>query len=360
MPASIPTPAQLSQRFAAYLLGQTFTAADGTQVTLDANAPGSLEQVLAIAHGLSDAELYRYLRDALLEMMPDTATIDGWLPRLGSMWGVPRKSATAGIGNVVFTCSQAVVIPAQTLLTVDGSVQWTTTAEASIAAGASGSVAVQATSTGTTGNVGGNVTLTLVSPIAGVTSAVTDAQGIAGGAAIEDQQSWRNRIVDRIRNPPAGGNQNDYETWATNAGATYVNPVRGWVGVGTVGVIVAMAGPTAPTDAEVAAIQTYIDDPSRRPVRANAVVVAAQVVPQDITLSITPDTDANRDAVQEAVDTYYASTKIGAKLLVSGLDAAIGAIPSLTSYLLTAPTANVQLAANQIAASGTITWQAAS
>lgn len=360
MPAAIPTPKQLAQRFASGLATVSFTASDGSQVVLDANAPGSLEQVLSIVAGLSGAEQYRYMRDWLLELMVTTATVDGLLPDHGTEWGVPRNPATAAIGNVVVTCSQAEVVPIGTLLTVDGSIQWATTAEGNIAAGASGSIPVQATATGTTGNVAGGVTLTLVSPIAGVTSVVTDSDGLAGGVAIEGQESWRARIIEKIRNPPAGGSVTDYEGWAEDAGAAYVNVVRGWIGLGTVGIIVAMAGPSVPTSAEVAAIQSYIDDPTRRPARANAYVVPAQLAPQALTLSITPDTQQNRDQVQTAIAAYYATTDIAAKLLVARIDAAIASVASVTSYILSAPTADVQLASNQIATLGAVTWQASS
>ncbi|EHH69533.1 baseplate J/gp47 family protein [Gluconobacter morbifer] len=128
---------------------------------------------------------------------------------------------------------------------MDGSAQWAVTSAVTIAAGASASVCVQATVAGTSGNLAANTAGTLVSPVAGISSVVSDQNGIAGGAPIEAVESWRARIIDAIRTPYGGGTSADYEKWATAAGAAYVNVVLGWLGRGTVGVIVAMSGGVA-------------------------------------------------------------------------------------------------------------------
>lgn len=356
----IPTPAQLAQRFAASLLTVSFTADDGSTVVLDANAPASMEQALAAGAGLSQAESYRFARDQALEFFVTTATLGGRLPDHAVEWGVPRLLPQFAVGNVTVSCSQQVIFPAGTQMSIDGSVRWQTTSEVTIGSGQTGTLPVQAVTAGSSGNVAGGAALTLVSPIAGVTALAVDSNGLAGGTDLEDVESWRSRIIDNIRNPPAGGSRADYIQWCKAAGAAYVNPVRGWLGDGTLGVLVAMSGPAAPTAAEVSTIQAYIDDETRRPVRANATVIAATVVPQPLTIALNPDTDAARVQVADALAAFYASLDIGATIYGSKLDDAISTASGETSHKLLSPAPNTdsQLQPNQVAAPPTITWAA--
>jgi len=188
--AQIPTPSALAQRFAAALAQQQFIASDGTLVTLDALAPATLESALAILSGLTDYEAYLYLRDQLLELMVTTATEKGLLPQHAQIWRTPREGATAAIGNFIVssTANSDATLPIGTLITVDGSVQWSVTVATTIAAGASASVPVQATVTGTAGNLAANTSGTLVSPVAGILSVISDQDGLAGGAT---SRAWK-------------------------------------------------------------------------------------------------------------------------------------------------------------------------
>lgn len=356
----IPTPAQITQRFTASLLTVSFTASDGSSVVLDANAPASVEQGLAVSAGLSQAESYRFARDHALEFFPTTATESGRLPDHAVDWRTPRLLPQAAVGKVTVSCSQQIVFPVGTQMSIDGSTLWQTTAEVTVGSGQTGTLPVQAMSRGTIGNVAGGAALTLVSPIAGVTALAVDSNGLAGGTDLEDVESWRARIIDNIRNPPAGGSRADYIKWCKAAGAAYVNPVRGWLGAGTLGVVVAMKGSVAPTTSELDTIQDYLDDETRRPVRANATVVAATLVPQPMTIALNPDTSAVRAQVLAALTAFYAGLDIGAVIYGSKLDDAISTASGETSHKLLSPSPNAdtQLQPNQVAAPPTITWAA--
>ncbi|NHO33337.1 baseplate J/gp47 family protein [Acetobacter fallax] len=360
MTLEIPTPSTIARRFAAALLANPVTASDGSQVVLDANAPGSVEQVLGGAFSMEMTGVYRYARDWCLELMVTTATPNGLLPQHAVQWGVPRIAAQSAIGNVLVAGTLPTVVPIGQAVTIDGSVNWTVTAETTLVAGTTVSMPVMAATSGSVGNLAAGTALTAVTPIAGVTSVVVDGSGLAGGAAIEAADSWRARIIDEIRNPPGGGTPDDYVKWAKAAGAAYVNVVGGWLGVGTVGVIVAMAGRVAPTAAQISAIQAYIDDPSRKIVRANATVIPATIVSKTIVLSIDPDTLTARAAVEQAVSSFYGGTGLGAELYLSQLSDAISSVAGETSHLIISPTDNEQLAPNQLTVLGGVAWQAAS
>lgn len=355
MTLSIPTPAEIAERFCTYLDGRQFTADDGSLVTLDARAPNTFENVLAAVHAMGLYELYLTVQQLAKELFIQTATLDGLLPMHADTWGVPRQGATTAIGYVLLTASQTVLVPAGTELTVDGSVRWITTQAVSVPAGSNGTpVPVQAETAGAAGNLAANTSLTLVSTVAGISSATVDGSGMAGGADIEEVEAWRSRILLRVRQRAAGGTVAQYTGLATDAGAGSVKVVPGWLGANTVGVIVLMPGPTVPTVAQVAAIQSYID--ARRPVRGNVTVVAGQIVAQNPVISINPDTQAARALIQGTVAAYYAGVGLGGWLYVSNLSDAISSVAGETSHFISQPTTDSQLPANQAPILGAIAW----
>lgn len=358
MTLPVPTPSALAQRFATALAGQSFVASDGTTVTLDATAPMTLEQALSIIEGLGDYEIYLFARDIGLELMVTTATENGLLPAHVIIWKTPRIGATAAIGDVIATNTStiAVTLPAEQVLTVDGSVQWAVTAATVVAPGAAASVPVRATATGTGGNLAANTALTLVSPLPGITSLVTDQYGLSGGAPLEPVESWRSRILESIRSADGGGTISDYKKWARAAGAAYVNVVKGVDGLGTVAVYVLMAGPSVPTPSQVAAIQAYVDDPARRPVRANATVYAGAILVQDPVIALGADTVANQAAVTAALAPVYLAAGMGGVVTLVALEAAIAAAAGNNNDLVS-PTADLVLTGAQMAMLGTPSYR---
>lgn len=355
MTLPIPTPSVIAQRFAAGLSQQIFTATDGTQVKLDATAPATLEQALSVLLALGDYETYLYARDIGIELMVTTATENGLLPQHAAIWGVPRMGATSAVGNFIVQSSANtnVTLQAGTLFTVDGTAQWSVIADTTIAPNATASVAVRAVASGTSGNLAPNTTAQLVSPVSGIQSVSSDQTGLTGGAPIEAVESWRTRIIDIIRNPPGGGTDQDYQRWARSAGAAYVSVAPQFLGRGTVAIFVAMSGGAQANDAQIQVIQDYID--TVRPVRANATVIPAQIVPQNPVIALNPDNAALREAVKTAMTAYYLSLGIGGKIYVQGIGGIIANAAGGTNDVLS-PIVDIQLAANQMAVLGSIQW----
>lgn len=354
MSVSIPTPTDLTRRLATALSRQDFTDTDGQTVRLDPTAPGTFEQILCVVLGLADYETYLYVQSLSLEFLPTTATVGGLLPSHAEVWGVPRIGPQAAIGRVVISAAQTVTIVQGGLLTVDGSVQWSLNQAVTVPAGASASVPVTSTATGTAGNLAGNTSLTLVQPVAGVTAVVTDQQGLAGGSDIEPVESWRQRIIDKIRTPYNGGTVEDYRSWALAAGVDSVNVVPSYTGPGTVGVIVAQAGPRVPTADEVARVQTYIDE--RRPVRGNATVYPVELVSQTPTVQLGLDNQPNRQAVQAAFSAVITGVGIGGTLYVEALQAALYDTVGPRSRLIS-PAADITFQTMEMPVLAGISWQ---
>lgn len=192
----------------------------------------------------------------------------------------------------------------------------------------------------------------------GVLPAVTAGE-LSGGADVESDEDLRSRFLSRLRQPPHGGADYDYVSWALEVpGVT-----RAWcypheLGLGTVTVrFVRDADASIIPDAgEVAAVQDYLD--ARRPVTAQLTVVAPVAVPLNFTLTgLVPSTSTVRAAVEaELQDLIFREAVPGGTILISHLRAAISAAAGEEDHVLTSPAANVTHAAGEMATMGTVTW----
>lgn len=351
----LPQPTDIAARYASAFEAQFSDPADGEPP--DARTPNSVMGVLGNTSAEALFELYLYQRSLAEELMPDTA--QDYLARHGDIWGVPQIAATFAIGNVLLTATPGADIPAGVLFSDSSGAQWVSTAQVTVPAGGVATIPVQATVAGAAGDVAAGASLALVSPLNGVAvqSAVVDPSGLAGGADAESLDAWRARILLRIRTPGAGGSAHDYVRWAKAAGAAYVGVVPGWVGAGSVGVIVAMAGPAAATPAQVAAIQAYINNLA--PVTANVVVLAATLQAVPVTLWVSPDTVAVQAAAQQALALFFSqNAEIGGTITYSGLDGAITTGSGDVEQFISVPAADVTVAATQLPVLGAVTFVA--
>lgn len=254
------------------------------------------------------------------------------------------------------TAADGTVIPAGTVLQRIGTGDYRTVTEA-VALGGVASAQVEAEFTGSLGNLPSGVQLQLVSPIAGAQGAAT-VVATSGGADAETDADLLARLQDRVRQPPHGGNRHDYEAWTLAVpGVTRAWVYRHRQGLGTVGIAFVMDGRASiiPTPDEVAAVQSYIDE--RRPVTAEAVVFAPIPDPLNLTIRVTPDSTAVREAVVAEVRGFVArEAEPGGTLYLSRLREAISSAAGEFRHALVAPLADVVASAGHIVVPGTITW----
>lgn len=324
---------------------------------VDARLRRSNLNVLARVHSGAMHGLYGYLDFLQRQVIIDTAETE-FLERWASIWGVPRKAAFAATGNATFTGVNGSVIPAGTVLLRSDGAEYATFADAVIVAGTAIAVATAAVPSAA-GNTDAGSLFSLASPIAGVNGVVTVAAGgLTQGIDAESDDELRARLLARIQQPPQGGASADYIAWALQvAGVT-----RAWVyplelGAGTVVVRFVRDDDASPIpDAgEVAAVQAYID--VRRPVTANLTVIAPIADALNFTISVTPNTQAVKDAVQtELKDLIRREGEPGATLLLSHIREAISEAAGETNFNMTVPSADVTHLTGHIATFGAITW----
>ena len=357
MSVTIPTATVLAERYAVALEQVAFASPDGDVVHVDAHTPG-IEAALARTHGISLHELYLYLGYLGREMLPSTA--QDQLGVHGAIWGVPRLQPGASVGTATASGTAGTQIPAGTQLSA-GSVTLQVMATVSIvdAGGGTGTVdlQLQSVTTGSAADVAGGTALQPVSPIAGVVSVVLDAGGMAGGTDLEPIEAWRARILTRIQQRPGSGKAADYEAWAIDAGASMAHCIPTYAGAGTVGVVVAMAGGSAPTAAELTAIQSAVS--AQAPVTATVVVLPVIPTPVAHTIALLPDTTETRAAAASLLAAAFGTqAAIGVSWYVGDSWAALRSIPGLRAVELASPAANVAMAAAALPVLGPITFQA--
>lgn len=253
---------------------------------------GVLARALA---GLSHL-LFGFLKYIEQEAFPDTASAEN-LDRWGSIWGVYRKTATFAEFTATVTGSIGTIIPAGRIFKRIDGVEFSTVAEVTLA-GTSGVISLVSSLSGKNNEVSIGDVLTILSPIAGLDSSATVLAITIEPEDSEDDDLFRARLLDRIRQPPSGGAANDYIQWALAVpGIT-----RAWVGPqalgpGTVVVYVVSddEDPITPSPAKITEVFNYIEE--LRPVTANLTVVAPVLLPLNMTIELKPNTSAVQAAI---------------------------------------------------------------
>lgn len=356
MPWPIPNPGDIASRAASVYEGNADLEG------IDARSPNTIASTVCRIVELATTDLYLNLADIADEMMPDSA-VDN-LARLASIWGVPRLPAQAAAGNglMVANSGGSVVVTAGVLaVNPNSGVTIEVTTTSTIAASSTLAVPFVATTTGAATNQNAGAVFNLVSPIAGLATqtATLDSSGLTGGADIEFIERWRGRILLKIRQPPAGGDVSDYETWALDAGefVAYVDCIANYAGLGTVGVIIAGPGPRVATPTETAEVLALLTDGNHAPVGISEVIVAsATLEPVNFTLHLIPDSAANRTAAHNALALQVLGDGlIGQTLYMSRCDEAVSTGGEY-AFERTAPTADVSVGITQIPTLGTVSF----
>jgi uncharacterized phage protein gp47/JayE len=201
------------------------------------------------------------------------------------------------------------------------------------------------------------VVLTVASAVAGLESSAV-SNGISGGSLAEDDEAYRARILARLAQAPHGGCANDYVEWALEVpGVTRV-----WVEPSTLGTVYVRfmmdeAHPdAAPTPTDVAAVSAHINDPARKPISANVVVEAPQIILVDVVFSsIFPDTAAVRANIEaELKDMLRTKGGCGTRIQLSWIYQAINNADGLDYFSIVLPTADIVPTSGQLPVLGLV------
>ena len=251
----------------------------------DATRPTAIEK----------AEVTQLKLQNILRLAFPQTSYGQYLDFLGEMKGVFRHPATPATGTVVFMGQPGTVIPAGfvALTEATGSfpaIEFQTKERVQIGEDSTVTVAVECLESGTIGNVAANTITLLSEPINGIAS-VTNPEPFTGGTEMEDDDSFRERILAAYDEPLSGAKK-DYIRWAKEVpgvGDVYVIPL--WAGPGTVKVLILDSNGQPANQELIEAVQNHIAPDGNlggglAPIGADVTVEAPEVFEVNIALTI--------------------------------------------------------------------------
>ena len=282
------------------------------------------------------------------QCFPQTAQVD-YLDKHAQLRGLERRAAVAAEGVLRFETDQApstdLTIPAGTVCMTAGLVRFETSQDAVLQAGETAvEVPAAAVEPGAAGNVAaGTIRAMAVAPV-GV-SRCTNPDGFSGGLDQESDEELRERVLETFQRMPNGANAAFYEQSAMSfpqvAAAAVVSRPRG---VGSVDVVVSTAT-GVPDSGLLEELQAYFEE--RREIAVDVLVRAPEVQDVDVTVQI--QTAANRDgetvrqAVEQAIRSWFDGRRLGQSILRARLGQLIFEVDGVENYVLSAPAADVMV-----------------
>lgn len=297
----------------------------------------------------------------------------------GETVNLPRKAAVKATGTVTFTGTPGTLIPTGTQIEtvqVDPDadpVAFEVTVGGTIPGGGSVDVIVEAVDEGVAANVAVGTITILLTPINGVAS-ITNPTATSGGAEIESDELYRQRILLEYAAPRGAGTAADYVRWSIaypDVGFATVQPL--WAGAGTVRVIVTDQQNNPSSTAVVNGLQAVLDPVPQQgqglaPVGALVTVATATSLTVTVsavltlragyTLDGTGGTIAVRQAIIDEIKDYIDSLPPGGTVIREHVTAQffnVDGVYDVSTVLLNGATSNVTVTALQVPRTGTVT-----
>jgi len=302
------------------------------------------------------------------QMFASTADAEN-LELQANEFGISRLAAVKATGTGTATGTDGTIIPIYSELQSSSGQVYLTTAAATISGATT--ISFQAKVAGEDGNDDGSITLSFVSPIAGVNTTVTvSSAGISNGSDQETDEDLRTRVLTRKRQPPHGGADFDYVAWMKEvSGVTRAWAISLYQGIGTIGCAFVRDNDSDifPSDAEILTVKNYIishADPVTGkivgiPVTAESglYMIETEGLTVDFSIKIYPNTTEVQTAVsaklQELINEDGGCEQT---LYLSKIRQAVSAAAGESFHELLYPTSDVTATASQVHVLGTITW----
>ncbi len=296
-----------------------------------------------------------------------TQTTHGeYLDRKGQEMGISRRPAVSAAGILTVTGEVGAIIPTGTQVNTPSTdnapaVFFKTAQDAVIGPNGSVDVPIEAVEPGVSGNVASGAIILLAEPVPGVT-AVINKDATTGGLDEEDDEPYRNRMLEAADKDEGDGNISDYEIWTKEVpgvGYVLVDPL--WHGPNTVRIVILDQGGNIPSENLVNAVQEHLDPGSRGRGEGRAPIgdkVTVQA-PTEIELSITLPSlvveggytaEQAKENLTTAARMHIISVSPGGILRIKELEAAIAAAPGVLDFgdiLINGLRENVELAIDE-------------
>ena len=246
------------------------------------------------------------------------------LDQLGALAGVTRKDAQAAVCTLKFTLSEkrtsVTSIPQGTMASASGQVYFATTEYAEIPAGQlSAEVPAACTVTGEVGNGYAAGTITTMIDRIGYVESVTNVNATAGGADIESDESFADKIFLASSGFSVAGPTDAYAYFCKAHNSQIDDVYVDSPTPGSVVVYITMEGSKLPEEAVIEDLEEYLKDDQVRPLTDNVSVSAPQTVDYSVSVkywinrSSAGQAAALQEDIEAAVQSYieWQQAKIG-------------------------------------------------
>lgn len=377
MPWPIPTAKQIAAKIAGSIEAGILRIrpdADAAAVSRGVRKKEGMWAQLSRSFSLELREAHDHLAWWGRQYFPDTAE-EEFVLRHASIWGVEQRGATKAVGSIVIEGVAGTPLPSLLQFAASNAVIYETTAPAIIAVGGTVSVPAAALVPGIVGNLESGIQVTVVTPFPEISKA-TVSTDFVGGADEQTPAEIQAATLERIRRPPHGGAAFDYPAWVAEvASVKAVSVIEGWIGRGSVGVVVMMKDddgtPRVPSSGELDAIQDHLggvgSQTGTRPVTARVIIVPAAIATLNIAVRVRPDTIVTRAAVTDAWARYVATigdeedpqnaSPIGVLIEPSRISEAISAAAGEYAHDLILPAAPFELERTEYPVAGLISFE---
>ncbi|MGQ3813146.1 baseplate J/gp47 family protein [Klebsiella quasipneumoniae subsp. similipneumoniae] len=332
---------------------------------------------------------YAYLDYIARQCTPFTST-DEWLAGWMALKQAYRKAATAARSpEAQIKGTSGRTLDAGAVINRADGYQYTTDAGVTIGSSGTATVAVTAvlpdiaedvTGGGSLGNADAGTILTLDANVSGIESTVTLIQPATGGADIENEEDFRQRGLLAFQNPPQGGSDTDYRTWALAvSGVTRAWVRRRGMGPGTVVIYIMCDGSDKTnhgfpvgTDGisqleEWGAVkatgdQGRVADYIYPLAPVTSLNYVCSPVERVIDFEISGISDAGSEttaAIADAIDSvlFESADPLGTgKIYLSDLNRAIGDVSGTAGFILVSPSANIEPGIGEMAVRGEVNY----
>jgi Uncharacterized homolog of phage Mu protein gp47 len=286
---------------------------------------------------------------------------DEFLAAEGLTYEVRQKGERQAEGKIIVFGKTGAIVPVLSLCQRADGVRFQVTGETPLVDGKA-VLPVKAVLAGPGGNSEAGTKLTFIKSIPDIEATCVVAEsGMYNGVDIEPADEYRERILDRKRQPPHGGAKHDYVAWAKEVpGVTRAWCLPLWMGEGTVGVMFARdhdrdAGGNYtifPNEEQCHEVWAHIE--GKRPVTATQIYVFSPIEHAvEVTVKIWPDNKTIRAAVEAEVKDFVtregkSEDELEGRIYVSRLSEAISQAVGEHHHELILPINDVIVAENAL------------
>lgn len=321
---------------------------------------------------LDQAERDQFKRIELFKIMWPDWSYGIWLEMLGEASGTtPKKQPTHAEGTLKIKGVPGTLIPigfvfATRAVDKNPSVLFKAKQPVTIDSSGLASISIQAVEAGTKGNVDtGTITLMSV-PMNGIIS-ITNEQPTTGGTDLEDEESFRQRVLNSNKQEKLSGADSDYIRWSEEVdgvGKAYIIPE--WNGAGTVKVVVIDANGLPANQSILDSVQQHIAPFGKNrgglaPVGHLVTVVAPlqRLINYQFSWELSPDVNAQEteDKFKAALLSYYKEVGVGGTVYYNRVGALLINLEGVVNYsglTVNGGVGDVQLAGDEYPGTGTV------